>query len=177
MSLVSRFSLFCLLFLAVPGISFAQESPPTGPEFDKLKEFDGYDWDATIRIGNEESKGTLTSRLGLGGRWMNHDFQAVILGQKFSSQVFSTYDSAKKKYVSVNVTSIRSSPLVTEGNYDASGKVMTMTGEATGPDGKPVKVKIVTETKDRDTVLYTEYGPGPDGKEVPMAVMTFKRRK
>jgi hypothetical protein len=83
----------------------------------------------------------------------------------------------KKKYVGVWVDSMSASPMVSEGTYDKDGKVLTMTGEGPGPDGKPSKYKMTTEHKDKNTLFWTLYGPGPDGKEAPMFSITYKRKK
>ncbi len=68
------------------------------------------------------------------------------------------------------------SPVITEGTYDKDGKMLTMTGEGPGLDGKPMKYKLTTEHKDKDSMFFTMYGPGPDGKEGPMFTITYKRR-
>ena len=68
------------------------------------------------------------------------------------------------------------SPVITEGTYDKDGKMLTMTGEGPGPDGKLTKYKLRTEHKDKNTMLVTMYGPGPEGKEGPMFTIVGKRR-
>jgi hypothetical protein len=63
-----------------------------------------------------------------------------------------------------------------EGNLDKDDKVMTMTGEGRGPDGKLTKYKSTIEIKDADTVnfvLFMEL----DGKEQPVVKITYKRKK
>jgi hypothetical protein len=67
--------------------------------------------------------------------------------------------------------------MITEGTFDASGKVLTMTGEGPGPDGKPMKMRMTTEHKDKDTLVWTMYNVGPDGSEAQMLSITYKRRK
>lgn len=46
-----------------------------------------------------------------------------------------------------------------------------------GPDGKPTKIKAVTQYKDDDTRVFTMYMKGADGKEVPSMRISYKRRK
>ncbi|MBM4075119.1 MAG: DUF1579 domain-containing protein, partial [Planctomycetes bacterium] len=84
---------------------------------------------------------------------------------------------AKKKYISIWVDSMVTTPLITEGTYDKEGKVQTMTGDGPGPDGKPMKFKMVTEHKNKDTILFTMFTPGPDGKDAIMFSITYNRRK
>ncbi len=154
----------------------AQESPKPGPEHRKLKELEGT-WDAIMKFGDTESKGTVVYKMEVGGLWLTSDFQGDFAGEKFSGKGLDSYDPAKKKYVSVWVDSMITSPLITEGTYDKDGKVLTMTGEGPGPDGKPIKMKMVTEHKEKNTMLFTMFGPGEDGKEAAMFSITYKRRK
>jgi hypothetical protein len=154
----------------------AQDAPQPGPEHKKLKELEGT-WDAVMKMGDQESKGTMVWKLDLGGLWLVSDFQGEFGGQKFSGKGLDGYDPIKKKYVGVWVDSMSASPMLSEGTFDKDGKVMTMTGEGPGPDGKPTKYKMTTEHKDKDNLLWTMFGAGPDGKEGPMFTITYKRRK
>jgi hypothetical protein len=165
----------CLVCL-VPAAALAQEPPKPGPEHEKFKEHAGT-WDAIIKMGDAESKGTMVWKVDLGGLWLTSDFQGEFGGEKFSGKGLDSYDPAKKKYVGVWADSWSTSPMVSEGTYDEGGKVLTMTGEGPGPDGKPTKYKMTTEHKDKDTIFWTMFGPGPDGKEAPFMTISYKRRK
>jgi hypothetical protein len=68
------------------------------------------------------------------------------------------------------------SPLLSEGTYDKSTKTTTMVGEMPLPDGKRMKVTMVTVHKDPDTKTFTMKTAGPDGKDVEMMQITYKRR-
>lgn len=170
---LSRVAWFVCL---VPAVALAQEPPKPGPEHEKLKQLEGT-WDAILKMGPEESKGTMTWKMDLGGLWLVSEFEGEFGGQKFTGKGLDGYDPIKKKYVGVWVDSMSTSPMIAEGTYDKDGKVQTMTGEGPGPDGKPMKHKMTTETKDKDTLLWAMFGPGPDGKEGPMMSITYKRRK
>lgn len=174
-SVIRWFAMLSVTLMLVANVS-AQESPKPGPEHQKLKELEGT-WDAVMKFGDTESKGTVVYKMEVGGLWLTSDFQGEFAGEKFSGKGLDSYDAAKKKYVSVWVDSMITSPLVTEGTYDKDGKVLTMTGEGPGPDGKPMKFKMTTEHKDKNSMLFTMFGPGPDGKEAAMFSITYKRRK
>lgn len=176
MSKVSRWLVaWVLSMLCVPAAP-AQELPQPGPEHKKLKELEGT-WDAVIKMADQESKGTMVYKMDLGGLWLVGDFQADFGGQKFAGKGLDSYDPTKKKYVGVWVDAWSTSPLISEGAFDKDGKVLRMTGEGPGPDGKPAKYKMTTEHKDKDTLLWSMSGPGPDGKEGPILSITYKRRK
>ena len=170
---LSRVAWFVCL---VPAVALAQEAPKPGPEHEKLKELAGT-WDAIMNMGGSESKGTMVWKSDLGGLWISSEFQGEFEGQKFTGKGFDGYDPLKKKYVGVWVDSMSTLPVVSEGNFDKDGKVLTMTGEGPGPDGKPAKYKMTTEHKDKNTLLWTMFMPGPDGKDMPMFSITYKRRK
>ena len=159
------------LFYLVPSAR-AQEPPKPAKEHDHLKRLVGT-WDAETESG----KGTMTYKMGLGGLWLIGDFEGEFGGMNFEGKGLDTYDSATKKYRSVWVDSFSTAPRTMEGNLDKDGKVMTMTGEGLGPDGKPIKFKSITEVKDADTVNYGLFMVAEDGKEQPMVTITYKRKK
>ena len=175
MSRVSLSRIACVV-LFVPAVALAQEAPKPGPEHEKLKELVGT-WDAVVKFGDQESKGTMKWKMDLGGLWLVSEFEGEFAGGKFTGKGFDSYDPIKKKYVGVWFDSMSTSPMVSEGTYDKDGKVITMTGEGPGQDGKPTKHKMTSDRKDKDTVVFTMFGPGPDGKEGPMMSITYKRRK
>jgi hypothetical protein len=125
-----------------------------------------------------EGKGVMTYKMDLGGLWLGSDFKGEFDGKPFEGKGFDSYDAAKKKYVSVWFDSMTASPMVSEGTADKDGKVLTYLGQGPpGPDGKPTKVKAVTELKDKDTIVSTMLAVDKDGKEQPMGMMTYKRKK
>lgn len=176
-------SLICWLVLGVvaglvlPGAASAQFTPAKpGPEHEKLKAMEGT-WDATMKMSTGESKGTMTWKMGLGGLWLMSSFEAEFGGQKFQGHGLDTYDPGKKKYIGVWTDSMSTLPMVSEGTFDKDGKVLTMTADYPGPDGKPVKHTMKSEMKDKDTIVFTMSMPGPDGKDFTVMTITYKRKK
>ena len=172
---VQSFATFAVV-LFVPLVLSAQQQPEPGPEHEKLKQMEGT-WDAVVKAGPQESKGKVTYKMEIGGLWLVSDFQGEFEGQKFTGKGLDSYDPIRKKYVGVWVDSMSTSPVISEGTFDKDGKVLTMTGEGPGQDGKPTKYKMVSEHKDKDNILWTMFGAGPDGKDAPMMTITYKRRK
>ena len=151
----------------------AQEAPKPGPEHEVLKKLEGT-WDATMKFGGMESKGTMSYKMELGGLWLLSSFEGDFAGMKFSGKGADTYDAGKKKYVGVWLDSMSTTPMVLEGTYDKEKKAMTMTGEGPGPDGKPTKHKMVSVMPDDDTINFSMYmGDGTD----PMMTIAYKRKK
>jgi hypothetical protein len=148
----------------------AQETPPPGK--DHLNQLVGT-WDAVSEFGN----GTMTYKMGLGGQWLIGDYEGEFGGMKFEGKGLDTYDSGTKRYRSVWVDSLTTGPRIMEGTLDKDNKVMTMTGEGPGHEGKPGKFKSITEIKDADTVNFTLFMADKDGKEQPVVKITYKRKK
>jgi Protein of unknown function (DUF1579) len=163
------------LLLAVAPLTAQPPDVKPGPEHEMLKESVGT-WDATIKSMGGDSKGTMTFTLGLNGLWLLEHFKSDFGGMPFEGRGATSYDAAKKKYVNVWIDSMSTSPMISEGTYDKSSRTMTMTGNMATPDGKSMKITMVTVSKDQDTRIFTMKGAGPDGKEAEMLHITYKRR-
>ena len=165
----------CAIAFLVPGVAQAQPTgTKPGPEHKILEDLVGT-WEATMKMGNDEVKGTMTYKMELGGLWLVSTFQADLGGVKMEGKGYDSFDPIKKKYVGVWIDSMSASPLVLEGTADKDGKVVTMTGEGQGQDGKPAKYRTVTERKDKNNITFNLYTTGADGKEQTMTI-TYKRK-
>src|SRR5438132_4516491 len=125
MNKIRIFLVLCVVAALPLATVQAQQPPKPGPELEKIKALEGT-WDVTVKVADMESKGTATYKMGVGGMWLVGDFEGDFGGQKFQGKGLDSYDAAKKKYVSVWVDSMGSSPMVMEGTYDKDGKVLTM---------------------------------------------------
>jgi len=172
MALFLRALLTSVALLNLVPSAWAQEPPKPGKQHDHLKRLVGI-WDAETESG----KGTMTYKMDLGGLWLIGDFEGEFGGMKFQGKGLDTYDSATKKYRSVWVDSFSTAPRIMEGNLDKDNKVMTMTGEGPGQEGKTTKYKSITEITDADTVNFDLFMVENHGKEQPMVKITYKRKK
>jgi hypothetical protein len=161
--------------LVAPAVR-AQVPAKPGPEHERLKKLEGT-WDATVKFGDNESKGTMTWKMDLGGLWLLGHFKGEFGGQEFQGRGVDGYDPIKKKYVGIWIDSMSPTPMISEGNYDEVGKVVTMHSEGRGEDGKPTKIKSVTEIKDADNLVLTMSSVDKDGKDQTMMTITYKRKK
>lgn len=165
-------SLCVAALITVPAIH-AQEPAKPGPEHEMLKKLVG-EWDATMKMHGQESKGSSTYKMELGGLWLFSNFEGDFGGMKFQGHGMDTYDARKKKYVSIWIDSFSTSPMVMEGDFNADTKTLTMVGDGPGMDGKPVRHKTVCEWKDDDNFVFTMYmGEGAD----PAFTIDYKRKK
>jgi Protein of unknown function (DUF1579) len=168
------------LLLAI-GVATAQQSPPPaptpGPEHARLKKLEGT-WDAVMtEQDGKKTKGEMIYKMECGGLWLVSDFKGEHQGKPFHGKGLDSYDPATKKYVGIWVDSMLTSPLRVEGTYDEKTQTSTCTGECRGPDGQPMKMKMVTKTIDDDHETFEMYMIGADGKEIKGATIEYTRRK
>jgi hypothetical protein len=180
MSRTLTVSLAAVLLIAVSSVSAQQSSPPPptpGPEHARLKKLEGT-WDAVMTTPDgKKSKGEMIYKMECGGLWLTSDYKGEHEGKPFHGKGFDSYDPASKKIVGIWVDSMITTPLRVEGTYDEKTKTSTCTGECNGPDGKPMKMKMVTKTIDDNHETFEMYMIGPDGKETKGAVIEYTRRK
>lgn len=174
-----RSSLTMAMAVALIASSFAQApAPKLGPEMKRLRDQLVGTWEATVKgPGFPDATGTMTYKLELGGMWLVSNYKGNFGGAPFEGKGLDTYDAESKKFTSIWVDSMSTSPMISHGEIDKTGKIMTMTGEMKGPDGKMMKTKSVTEMKDKDNMVMTMYAPGEGGKEAAMMTITYKRKK
>ena len=124
------------------------------------------------------SKGTSENRMVLGGRWVESKFTSEMMGQPFEGLGYTGYDNYKKKYVGTWADNMSTAVMVSEGTFDAAGKVMTSWSTMDDPTtGKASKVKMVTTLVDPDHHLFEMWAPGPDGKDYKNMEIHYRRRK
>jgi hypothetical protein len=156
----------------------AQAPPAPGLEHKLLAETVGT-WDCTITMAGapEPSKGTSTSKMAVGGMWLETDFSGEMAGMKYSGKGLDSYDATKKKYIGVWADSFSGSPMIMEGDYDKETKTITMTGKGPDMTGNVVTFKGVTTHKDKDHHSFTMSTVGEDGEETPMMTIEYVRKK
>lgn len=171
------FASLAVCLLSAPGsVALAQPPAGPGPEHEKLKEFVGT-WDCEVIVpGVPVSKAVAVHKMTLGGMWMESTFEGNFAGQEYSGRGLDSYDAVSQQYKSVWVDSMTGFPSVFSGTYDDSGKVLTMHGESTGPDGQPVKMKSVSTWVDKDHTKFRMFTVDGDN-EVELMTINYSRRK
>jgi hypothetical protein len=166
----------CILASAVLARADEPAGPKPGPEHDMLKMCVG-EWDAVVEVqGLPPSKGSAVYKMELGGFWLTEAYTGEFGGQKFEGRGLTGYDPIKKKYVSTGIDSMDPNVMLMEGAFDKDGKTLALIGDGYGDDGKPAKMKSVTEFPDKDTLVFTFYTVA-DGKDQQMMKITYKRKK
>ena len=157
--------------------------PKPGKEHEALKHFEG-EWDAVAKFmmapGQEPvaSKAKEVCKLIAGGLFLVIDTEGEMMGSKFVGHGTMGYDVQKKKYTGSWIDSMATGVFLVEGTYDEAKKIFTETMEGADPmTGKPMKMKMVHEIKDKDNRVLRFLMAGPDGKEMETGSIEYKRKK
>ncbi len=170
-----------VLILSMGGAP-GQDWPKPGPEHEQLQQLAGV-WDAQVKFFAEpgkppqESKGEYTGKMDVGGFFLATEFKGQMLGSAFHGRGLTGYDPFKKKYVGTWVDSMSPAFYHSEGAFDKSGKIYTETMVGPDPTGKPMKMHMITEIKNKDQMVFTMSAPGKDGKVALVMEVTYTRKK
>ena len=150
----------------------AQEPQSPGAEHKELAELTGT-WDATMKMADgAEVKGESIFKVTCGGMWLESDFHADFGGLKFHGKGLDGYDATKKQYVAIWVDSMSGTPMIMHGTKE--GKVTTMVGEGTGPQGI-AKYKSITTNESADRMSFKMMMLDGE-KEQEVMTITYTRR-
>ena len=177
MKAVCSFVVFGFLSSLAACVGFSQIPGPT-PEHAKLKTHVGK-WAFELTDSEKQvSKGTSVTVETCGGMWFETNMETNMAGMPFQGKGLDGYDPEKKKYVSVWVDSFTAAPMIFEGEYDSSGKILTMTCEGKDPmSGGPATWRSTTEFTNKDEFRFLMYVKPKGGNESLMMTVVYKRSK
>ena len=165
------------IFLLCCTMCYAQSFPKPGPEHERLGKMEGT-WDVVMSFsGNIKAKGKMTCKMECGGLWLMRDTESKLGGLVTHVKALDGYDPVKKKYVSIQLDSMTTVPMILEGELDDPTKKLTMTGQARDFDGSPEQVKSVRTHVDDDNHSVEVYRVYPDGKEAKQFSIEYTRRR
>jgi len=154
---------------------FAQELPVAGPETKALEKFVGQ-WTCEIGgPGGEKSSGTSRYRMELNGMHLSQELTADLGGFSFQGRGSTSYCPFRKKYVSMWIDSMSSSPTTMLGSMSEDGKQLTEEGQGPGMSGL-ADYKSTTQWQDNDTFVFTLYVVA-DGNQQELMSITYRRQK
>jgi hypothetical protein len=155
-----------------------------GPQHKLLEPLIG-SWDCVSRMWMDpgapptESKATAEKKWILGGRFIQEDASGIMGGMPFQGMGITGYDLIEQKYNNVWLDVMATSMMITSGQMDATGKVLTMTGSYKDPmaDMQEKKLKTILRIVSNDQHIYEMYDIQPNGKEVKIFDLTYTRKK
>ncbi len=130
-----------------------------GPHHKKLDNHIG-EWAQTITHygmgeGPEITKGTISSKWILDGRYILDHVVSEFRGVPFEGFGLTGYDNTTKEYFSTWIDTMGTGIMLTRGQMDDSGNIV-QTGSVPTPDG-PLPVRTVVSPVNNDKSSYTMY--------------------
>jgi len=111
----------------------------------------------------------------VGPYWTLSNFRSEMMGAPFRGHAAVGFDPVKNKWVSTWIDSMSPFLFVLEGGFDTSGKVLAMTGEVAGLDGRPVRYRTREEHLSRDHRVLDMFHTMPDSPETQMFRFVYRR--
>jgi hypothetical protein len=178
MKMIRLLAVAAAVFVVSGAGAQAPEFPKPTAEHERLRQMAGT-WDAAVKCHfmQQEGKGEYRAAIDLGGFFLVTEFKGELAGKPFQGRGLTGYDPFKKKYVGTWVDSMSPGIYNAEGAFDPSGKVFTETLEGPCPEGKPMRMRAVTQIKGNDHMHFQMHMRGDDGKETLMMEIAYTRKK
>jgi len=122
----------------------------------------------------EESKGSATFKMILGGRWQEQVYNGSYKGKPFEGRGLTGYDNGKKEFVNYWLDGMSTSASVALGQCSDDHKVLTMSGEWEMP-GMKMPFRMVQTVKSDKEMVFRMVGL-MGGQELPMVELTYTRK-
>jgi hypothetical protein len=124
-----------------------------------------------------ESTGSAEMKMLLDGRFLQQDYNSVMMGQPYSGIGLSAYDNLRKRYVSTWIDSMGTGIFVMEGTASADGKTITLRGQHNEPGGGVMTHRAIWKIADNNNQTFEMYGTHKHGKEMKMMEITYTRKQ
>ena len=162
----------------------AEQAPPAPPqptaEHEALKTHAGT-WNVACTFFMDPSQppmevqGKETVEM-FGGFWTQSTFEADMFGAPFKGRATLGYDPQAKQYVSTWIDTMSPTFFHFTGNFDASGKVLEMTGQAFDCMFQTMTSYRTTEEHvSDDERVFEMFATAPDGNEIKMFTHRYTR--
>lgn len=189
------------LLLSLSMVAFAEEATMDPQQQEAMKKWEEYatpgeqqkmlqtyegnwtykskSWEKPDSKKAEESTGTSSFKMVLGGRFLQQEVKGTAMGQPFEGHGMIGYDNVRERYDSTWMDSMGTGIMKGEGTYDKKSKTITDFGEFTSPTDadKTAQYRSEWKLKDKDNMTFTMYVKGMNNieKEYKMMEMTYKR--
>lgn len=171
---------------AIPGMDpkqmEAMQASMTPNENHKLlQQFVG-DWDVKTKFYSapgappEESTGTMTAKSEFEGRFVTGTFKGNYMGMPFEGRLAMGYNNDAKQNESIWYDSMGTGMGFATGKASSDGKVFTMTGTHTEPDGTKKTTREVTTFTSPNSYTSEFFETTPDGKDGKMMELVYTRK-
>jgi len=127
----------------------------------------------------EESAGTSSLRLILGGRFLENKTKGKAMGMPFEGLGLTGYNNLTKKYETSWYDNMATGMMHGMGTFDEKTQTLKDTGEFSCPmsKDKPLTYRSEWKINDKNTMTFTMWMPNESGEEFKSMEMVFKRSK
>jgi hypothetical protein len=136
-------------------------------------------WWATPSAKPDESKGTATGKMILGGRFLQQEVSSKVNGQPFNGMGITGFDSFRNEYQSMWIDSMSTHMMMSSGSYDANTRTLKETGNMTdlmaGMKDRWFRTEL--NMKDKNAYTYAMYSKDAAGAEFKMMEIEYKKGK
>ena len=150
-----------------------------GPEHQEMAKFVG-SWDTEMTDCSDPSKptskGSMTSRTVLGGRFLLSEYKGEMGGMPFEGLAIEGFDNKKKEWFSVWFDVWSTGNMRSTGGAIKDG-VRTLVSETCDWGNGPQSMRMVEHRKDADSWKMEMYMKDASGAETKGAELTAKRKK
>src|SRR6266545_6480874 len=162
--------------------------PQPGQEQERLGRLTGQ-WDSHVKFYFQpgappmEKMGRYTAKMDLGGYFLNREFEVALddAGDfkrlDFHGRGLTGFNPYERKYLGVWVDSGSPAVYHTEGSFDDTGDVFTETSEGPDPEGRYMRMRLVTEVLDEDHQRFRISQLIAGGEERLVTEMIHTRKK
>lgn len=121
-----------------------------------------------------ESKGMAEGKMILGGRYLQMQHHAVVMGMHYDGITIGAYDNHLMTFISIWIDNMGTGVFQSRGTLDNTGKVLIEMGEMYDPmTGNNLKMKTVTTHISNEKFTKVMYHTMPDGKEFKSMEMVY----
>jgi hypothetical protein len=123
-----------------------------------------------------EAAGSVEMKMLLDGRFLQQDFTGEMMGQPYNGMGITGYDNLSKKYVSIWLDTMGTTPFMMEGTGNADGKTITLKGQHAEPGGGHMTHRAVWKIVDSNTQTFDMWGNHGGGKEMKVMEIVYTRK-
>jgi hypothetical protein len=160
-----------------PAMEAMMKAGAPGAQHKLLEQFEGT-WIAEVKeFGTDgsvksTSPGTMNCKMMFGGRYLHSEFESSFGGMTFKGAGTIGYNNLEKRVESTWVDSMSTQTMYMTGQWDAAGKVLTLTGECVDPTtSQRTTMKEVSTWSGKDACVQEMF----DGKGVKVMEISYKR--
>jgi hypothetical protein len=150
-------------------------------EHHKLLEVFVGSWDAAVEMAGPEGamtvQGAMEARLVMGGRYLQQDFTADMMGMPFEGMSLMGYDGLGKVFESIWIDNSTTDLMTSTGFAAPDGVNFTMLSEEVDQATMTKReVELRTRVVSRDEIVYEHWSVGADGTQSKTLSITYKRK-